>query len=260
MSTKAALEELGFGPCYHQFELGKNPAHGKAWGAAARGEHVDWEELLEDYQATVDWPGCTYYKELMEAFPDAKVLLTVRDPERWYESTLTSIYSLVRVMRDMNEAASASPITPRSPIWDGTFSGRFEDREYAIEVFNRHNEEVERHVPPDRLLVYEVKEGWEPLCEFLSVEVPEGKTFPRLNDAAALHDLPYAKRIRERLAGYDRSRSRVEGQWGGSVALMPIPLPRGLPLKLYDAANLLKKVGPLHLAGQLAKARSYWKG
>src|SRR5215210_7088160 len=69
-------------------------------------------------------------------------------------------------------------------IWEDTFSQRFEDRQYAIEVFNRHNEEVEEYVSPDRLLVYEVKDGWEPLCEFLNVEVPEGEPFPRLNDTA----------------------------------------------------------------------------
>ena len=85
MSLKVALEELGFDPCYHMSELFENSSHADLWNAAADGERVDWEALLGGYAATVDWPGCSFYEELMEAYPDAKVLLSVRDPERWYE-------------------------------------------------------------------------------------------------------------------------------------------------------------------------------
>lgn len=240
LSIKAALEELGFGPCYHQFELGKNPAHRKMWIDAARGKPVDWKELFKDYQATVDWPGCTYYKELMEAFPEAKVLLSVRDPEKWYESTLLSIYSLVKVRQDLREAAGDQRKPPEDPIWDGTFSGRFEDREYAIQVFNRHNEEVKRYVPPDRLLVYEVKEGWEPLCEFLGVEVPEGKPFPRKNDADALMNLPYAKRIRERLEKHQELYAGADGWWRTADLRAALML-EDLPSKLHDIVRRLRK-------------------
>ncbi len=212
LSIKAALEKLGFGPCYHQFELLKHPAHKTIWENAARGERIGWEELFGDYQSTVDWPGCAYYKELMQAYPHAKVLLSVRDPDEWYESTLTSIYSLARTLHDTHSATpvpsyahptqAQDPATadcgggPKGVIWGTTFSGRFEDREHAIGVFNRHNEEVKRYVPSDRLLVYEVKDGWEPLCEFLDVEIPGGTPFPFLNDKDALMDLPYAKQVR----------------------------------------------------------------
>jgi len=190
-SIKAALEELGFGPCYHMSEMKKNPDHGKVWRAAVRGEPVDWGEMLKGYEATTDWPWCTYYKELMRAFPDAKVLLSVRDPEEWYESTITTLYSIYKIRRYLTLGPGSGPGS--GGIWGHTFSGRFEDREHAIAVFERHNEEVVRHVPPEWLLVYEVKEGWRSLCEFLDVGVPEGLPFPRLNGYGKIWNLPDKK-------------------------------------------------------------------
>ena len=197
---KAALERLGFDPCYHMTEVFAHPDHADFWVAAWRGEPADWDEVLGDYEATLDWPACTFYEELMEQHPDAKVLLSVRDPERWYESTRGTIYELTKLI----EGSTISRVifglvglvvfggfTGRRSslandlIWEGTFDGRFEDKAYAIEVFERHNEEVKRHVPPERLLVYEVKEGWGPLCEFLDVPEPD-EPFPRLNDTAQM--------------------------------------------------------------------------
>jgi Sulfotransferase domain len=195
MSLKVALEELGFGPCYHMMEVFANPEHIELWRAAAQGKPLDWERIFGDYRATVDWPACAFYRELMERYPDAKVILTVRDPQRWYESAYNTIYRMTR--------AASSPIfyvagllMPRTKamkrarqmigeiVWERDLDGRFEDREYAIETFKRHNEEVEQRVPAEKLLVYEVKEGWEPLCEFLGVEVPD-TPFPHLNDSEA---------------------------------------------------------------------------
>src|SRR5215212_9949884 len=93
-SLQSALQELGFGPCYHMDEVFEHPEHADFWEAAWRGEAMDWEEVLGSYEATVDWPACTFYGELMERYPDAKVLLSVRDPEPWYESTRSTIYEL----------------------------------------------------------------------------------------------------------------------------------------------------------------------
>src|SRR5918911_5138613 len=95
MSLKAALEEIGYGPCYHMIDLFEKPEHVPLWQAATRGELVDWQELFAGYQATVDWPGAAFYKELMQAYPVAKVLLSVRDPEKWYASTRNTIYATV---------------------------------------------------------------------------------------------------------------------------------------------------------------------
>lgn len=196
MSLKAALETLGFGPCYHMTEVFAHPEHAKTWTAAGRGEPVDWEGFLGVYEAVVDWPACTFYEELMERYPEAKVLLSVREPESWYRSTRNTIYEISRVVGGSRLSrlvfGTVGFIVPQARtvgrmtdelIWQGTFDGRFEDEAYARAVFQRHNNGVVRHVPPDKLLVYDVKHGWEPLCEFLDVPVPD-EPFPRLNDTA----------------------------------------------------------------------------
>ena len=191
LSIKAALEELGFGPCYHMTEVFDHPKHALLWDAAARGESVNWQEMFKGYQATVDWPGCTFYKELMQIYPDAKVLLTVRDPENWYESAQSTIYQATTRTRTPSSRLLLRLFLPNARqtvrmintlIWDGTFNGNFTDKQYAIEIFNQHIEEVKQYVSPERLLVYNVKEGWEPLCTFLGVEVPKDEPFPHLND------------------------------------------------------------------------------
>lgn len=200
MSLKVALETLGFGPCYHMMEVFSHPEHAARWEAAWLGEPVDWDDLLDGYEAAVDWPACAYYEELMERYPDAKVILTVRDPERWYESVRDTIYALSMTVSHsrvlqlvlglrglLRHGTFAGGNMARTIIWDGTFDGRFEDRRYAVRVFERHNEEVRRRVPEDRLLTFEVSQGWGPLCDFLGVEVPD-EPFPRLNDTAEMRD------------------------------------------------------------------------
>jgi hypothetical protein len=199
-SLKAALEELGFGPCYHMTEVFAHPEHADFWISAWRKEPADWEGVLGGYEATVDWPACTFYEDLMERHPEAKVLLSVRDPERWYQSTSSTIYELSMLIEKSTVSrwifglmsllifggfTGRRSSLANEIIWQGTFEGRFEDKGYAIEVFERHNEEVKRRVPPERLLVYEVKQGWGPLCEFLGVPEPE-EPFPRLNDTAQM--------------------------------------------------------------------------
>jgi hypothetical protein len=196
MSLKVALEKLGPGPCYHLSEVFANPDHVAVWESAMRGERADWWRIFREYRAAVDWPAAAFYEELMERYPDARVILTVRDPDRWYESARSTIYTVQdvassplfslaalfvpRLRRLRRAAAMAADL-----VWTRTFDGRFEDREYAKEVFVSWNREVERRVPAERLLVYEVREGWGPLCEFLGVEAPIGEPFPHLNEGEA---------------------------------------------------------------------------
>ena len=186
LSLKVALEELGFGPCYHMTELINRPRHATFWQQAIHRQPVDWRAFFQPYQSTVDWPGCTFYRELMAVYPDAKVLLTVREPSKWYNSTEQTIYSveesIPRWLRLLLAVVSGNFQVADKLIWQGTFHGRFADRAYAIEVFQQHIVEVKQVVPAERLLVYDVQEGWEPLCRFLGVPVPEGKPFPHLND------------------------------------------------------------------------------
>jgi hypothetical protein len=212
LSLKMALEELGFGPCYHMTEVFSHPEHVAHWRAAANGEQVDWHKLFEGYRATVDWPACTFYKELMQAFPDARVLLTVRDPQSWYESVRDTIYqtsaranrlpsTLLRLlfMRLFAPIIGQMLQVNDAIIWQGTFHGRLEDRQYTISVFQKHIEEVKRTVAPEKLLVYDVRQGWEPLCSFLGVPVPH-KPFPRLNDRTSFLGDINRRRLRVRLA------------------------------------------------------------
>lgn len=211
LSLKVALEELGFGPCYHMTEVFRHPQHVAQWLAAANGEPIEWHNLFEEFQATVDWPGCTFYEELMQAFPDARVLLTVRDPQSWYESARSTIYrphsQADRWLSVWLRRLILKPFTPfgrvlpviDTIVWQNTFNNRFEDRQYAVTVFEQHIEEVRRKVPPEKLLVYNVKEGWEPLCAFLGVPVPD-KLFPRLNDRASFPGTRNMRRLQLRLA------------------------------------------------------------
>jgi hypothetical protein len=197
-SLKAALEALGFGPCYHMSEVLQNmETMLPLWEAALDGTLADWSSIFAHYQATVDWPACNYYEELMAVYPDAKVLLSVRDPASWYESAFSTLYQAVRMGAD--EAQGAGDISAMDAqtaarmarfgkmitmLWQKTFGGRFEDREYALSVFTQHIEAVKRNVPAEKLLIFNVKEGWEPLCAFLGVPVPD-TSFPHLNDRAA---------------------------------------------------------------------------
>ena len=185
LSLKVALERLGFDKTYHMSEVIAHPDHVPVWEAAGRGEPVDWEALFRGYQATVDWPGCNFYREFLARYPDAKVILTVRDPDRWYDSARQTIYAVRTAFPRWGIPPRMRRVLAMTErlIWDGVFGGRFEDKTHAIEVFQRHNEEVKQTVPPDRLLVYEVKRGWGPLCSFLGVPVPEGEPFPHVNDA-----------------------------------------------------------------------------
>ncbi len=186
LSLKVALEELGFGPCYHFLEVIKHPGHIKHWQAAADGESVDWDALFKGYQSGVDFPVSGFYKELLAVYPGAKVILTTRDPNRWYESTLETIYKGVALPDWLTQILPPYKGIIRmvkASTWDRLFHGRFEDREYALRVFAEHNQEVKRFIPPDRLLIFEVRDGWAPLCAFLGVPVPN-KPFPHVNDRA----------------------------------------------------------------------------
>lgn len=189
LSIKSALEELGFGPCYHMVEVLENVDHIKLWQAIVDGKPANWHAIFGAYQATVDAPGCLYYQELMAEYPEAKVLLSVRDPERWYESVMATVYQISLLPRWMEWLPKLGPFLylTRKMLWDGdgVTQGRFEDRELVIEGFKRHNAEVQQIVPAEKLLVYNVKEGWEPLCNFLNVPVPD-KPFPHVNDRAEM--------------------------------------------------------------------------
>lgn len=214
LSLKAALEELGFGPCYHMVELLAHPERVSYWEAAERGQPVDWDALFEGYRAGVDFPVYRQYEKLAAFYPEAKVILTVRDPEAWHKSALDTIYSagvpplqtalfalklpfsrrLRHLLRALNLARS---------LWRKDFRGHFGDKAHALGLYHAHLERVRRTIPGERLLVYNVREGWGPLCAFLGVPVPE-TPFPHLNDRTS-----FARSLRRSSRDLLKTRGRA---------------------------------------------------
>ncbi|KAK9760248.1 hypothetical protein K7432_015951 [Basidiobolus ranarum] len=186
-SLKVALEYLGY-PTYHMQDA-KQLQHDSYWIAAERGEFVNWDDIFQGYSATLDWPSIKYYKELLTKYPNAKVILSTRDPERWYESAYNTIYfphrkTSLKILEWFSPKYRLHQEMLRTVLWRGTFHGRFGDKQYALTVFENHNEEVKRVVPPDQLLIFDPREGWEPLCNFLEKPVPQ-IPFPHVNDSLA---------------------------------------------------------------------------
>jgi hypothetical protein len=182
LSLKTALEKLGFGKCYHMVEILKKLRHMRHWAEIMQGGKAEWETLFKDYQAALDWPVAAYYKDLMTTYPQAKVILTVRDPHSWHRSIMTTLYQAQR--KSLVRLAGIIPPAHRflnameHAIWQNVFQDRLEDKDHAIKVFNNHIEEVKRVVPPERLLIFEARQGWEPLCKFLQVPVPVNHPYP----------------------------------------------------------------------------------
>lgn len=184
-SLKAALEHLGFGPCHHVYEIRDNPALLPDWEAAARGEPVDWDEVFRGYRSQTDWPGARYWRELARHYPDAKVILTVRDPDSWFDSVQATIAPFIAA-RGRHPSPHLNAIAEMSyrTIVLQIFDGRLSDRDHLTRVFREHIAAVQSEIPAHRLLTIDLREGWRPLCEFLGVDAPD-IPFPRVNPSRA---------------------------------------------------------------------------
>lgn len=181
-SLALALERLGFGPCYHILEVNKNAGHLELWTDALDGKTVDWNKLFDSYVSSVEWPAIAFIPQVFAAFPEAKVILTLRDSEDWFASAIATIFPGLESSKfNPNPRNAESNAFKRRLILDTVFSGRYRDKAFAIEVYERHNRQVMDLVPPDQLLQYRVTEGWELLCSFLDKPVPD-EPFPRKND------------------------------------------------------------------------------
>jgi hypothetical protein len=192
LTQKLALEQLGLGPCYHWVNVIADLDQVGLWDRALDGEAV-WDEVFAGHDSTVDWPGGYFYRELIDAYPQAKVLLSVRDAESWERSFRETIWTMSYGSSLMPLLAHArAEVDPRFKrylalvdrmFWgpQGTFADGNAEPAQLIEQMQRHHEQVKAAVPPERLLVWEVGEGWEPLCEFLDVPVPDGP-LPHAND------------------------------------------------------------------------------
>ncbi len=192
-SLYQALNQLGF-PCYHMHEVvfnKENKNHMDFWVEVAEGEagqQHDWERVFEKYTAAVDFPASCVWRELLEHYPDAKVILTghPKGPEAWYKSACSTIYATEN-MWQFKLLALVDPFARKlgkvgKLIWQGTLKGTMEDENRAVAQYNDHLNAVKADVPADKLLDYTVDQGWQPLCDFLGVPVPETE-FPNINDA-----------------------------------------------------------------------------
>jgi hypothetical protein len=175
-SLKFALEHLGFNPCYHMAEVFAGARRNiPLWLDVVRGK-PDWNAIFAGYEATTDYPACTYWREIAAFYPKAKVILSVRDADSWFDSVSETIFS----SRMLNSLAGS----PIEAMMKGTLSEAFgdhvTDRAFMTDWFTRRNQTVIDSLAPERLLVFSPKQGWEPLCEFLGVAIPAAP-FPRVN-------------------------------------------------------------------------------
>jgi hypothetical protein len=184
LSLKRALEILGVGRCYHFVELLKR-RHAARWLAILDGKPPNWEEVFAGYSAAVDYPAVAFYRELAAEYPEAKVILTVRDPDEWHASIRDALLPLRRTLVPwLPWASQVRRLTDRL-IWDGAFEGRAAERDFAVARFHEHVRRVRAAIDAERLLVFDVKEGWEPLCRFLGRPVP-AVAFPRTNSRRSI--------------------------------------------------------------------------
>jgi Sulfotransferase domain len=202
MSLKGALETLLGGPCYHMLEVLGHPEHVEIWHAAGDGGDVDWDALLAGYAATTDFPACLFWRELLERYPDAVVLLSTRSgPQTWWESASQTIFSpeVQRVVSGMPEWWS---------MWQAVSRGRFtedvHDEASAKAAYERHNADVRASVPASQLIDWQPGDGWAPICARLGLPVPD-EAFPHVNtraevqariaDPSSVVDLPSPNRV-----------------------------------------------------------------
>jgi len=177
-SLQQALQQILGGPCYHMVEVFEHLEHVPVWRDAVRGQPPNWDEFLSDYVAAVDWPASAFWRELSAANPNALIVLSVRDdPETWWRSADRTIFTITRLdehpkygdwldfVRELLEARIGRP-------WD--------DRATAMAAYEHHNENVRATAPRERLIEWNPREGWAPLCAALGIAAPD-EPFPRVN-------------------------------------------------------------------------------
>jgi hypothetical protein len=178
-SLKLAINRLGLGPCHHmEAVIHDMPTQVPLWNDAADGR-PDWGRLYHGFDSAVDWPTARFFRELLQAYPAARFVLTVRDPDKWADSFAATIYKLIGE-RDQAPADKKAWLEMAERIISATGFPAGMDQAQLARAYAAHNEAVKATIPASQLLVYQVKEGWGPLCGFLGVDVPD-EPFPRTN-------------------------------------------------------------------------------
>ena len=189
LSTKMALETLGLGPCYHMKELYGHPEHLPLWQRFSLGDSVDWPSVFAGYQSTVDWPATTAWAELVDHYPEAKVVVNVRPVDAWADSMLATVCRLLTVRKRHPDAYAREVLEVANRlINERTFDNKINDRETLVSAFEAHTDALRQRLPSDRVLFFEVTDGWAPLCDFLGCAVPD-TPFPRSNAREEFWDI-----------------------------------------------------------------------
>ena len=194
MSLKMALEQLEGKSCFHMIDLFQAPQRAGIIKKGYKTNTIDWSAFYEGYGSAVDYPTCLYYPELLALNPELKVIHTTRDFDSWYTSVLATVYrgkpktagAIFRMIKNMMFSSDFRRVAPvfmlnDKLIWQGQFEDKFEDLEFMREKYRQHEEEVRNSVPEENLLLYNIKDGWRPLCEFLNKPIPNA-AFPKLNE------------------------------------------------------------------------------
>lgn len=217
-TQKLALETLGFGPCYHMRDLMADLDQCALWHRAVHGEAV-WDEVFEGYSSTTDWPAAFFWRELADHYPESKIVLSVRDADAWERSmrdTVWAIYHSDNLLHHMSR--SRYLVDPQWRAWvdlmtemtwaspHGAFAGRYSDREQLISAYHDWNQAVQDEIPSGRLLVWDPAEGWEPLCAFLEVDVPD-EPLPQVNDTQGFKDMIVSGTLLALQDWWDRERA-----------------------------------------------------
>jgi hypothetical protein len=192
-TLKQSLEQLGYKHVYHMKELLVNPEKLPYWKTLDETGDTDWDALYEGYDGTVDFPGYPWYKEHMKRYPDAKVILTVRDFEAWYKSVDSTVFRAgpqtpgekIKMIGKLLFSSRARNVVKcikwfKKVFFADNLQGKFGDKEFAKKFWEDHIAEIKASVPADKLLVYDVRDGWAPLCKFLGVPEPS-EPLPHLN-------------------------------------------------------------------------------
>ena len=206
LSLKTALETLGLAPCHHMLEMRNVPHTADGWRRAALGEDVDFAALLEGYKASCDWPSAAFWKPLSKRFPKAKVILTERPAEKWWASISQTIFvSLTSPREEVPPDRRAQRNMAEEVILRHTFGGRVDDKEHVLNVYRAHNAAVKATTPPERLLVFDGADGWEPLCAFLGLPIPT-EPYPNTNSTAEFQARFHERRRQEQQQQQQQSK------------------------------------------------------
>ena len=181
LSIKMALEHLGLGPCHHMVDVFANPEQLPHWQAAADGQPVDWDEVFAGYTAATGWPSAHYWRELADKYPNSRILLSVRPAEHWWKSFSNTIGTMLEIRSAVsNEYFRSATAMAHKIIAEQTFGSAMNDKTAALFALQKRIDEVRHAIPSERLLIFDVLDGWEPLCKFLNLPVPDSD-FPCRN-------------------------------------------------------------------------------